>query len=139
MSRYGSRKDRVWDDDPHWRRLMRNGVSALTKRTAQSTNPQPAEDFARLRRENPADFLLPASLRWLESLPEGVRPVALPTRYARVANSLAQQWNDHPACAAYFEDLLVDRRGGRQGFPSAVQADLRILHRYFLGLLLANG
>ena len=132
MSRYGSRHDRVLDDDPHWERLMLKGVSALTKPTAQPTTPQPAEDFARLRRVNPADFLLPASRKWLQSLPEEVRPVALATSYARIVNNFAHQWNDPLACGAYFDTLLVDRRGGRKGFPRPILADLQTLHEYFV-------
>jgi len=132
MSRYGSRHDRVLDDDPHWERLMLKGLSAPTKPLSQGANPPPAENLARLRRADPANYLLPTSLKWLRSLPEDARPVALATRYARIVNNFAHQWNDHAACGAYFDALLVDRRGGRQGFPPAVQADIRILFEYFL-------
>ena len=108
-------------------------LSAPTKpRSAQVVSPQPVEEVARLRKADPVNYLLPTSLKWLKSLPEDARPVALATRYARIANILAQQWNDPPACGAYFDSLLVDRRGNRQGFPPAVQADIRILLDYFI-------
>ena len=133
MSTYGSRRDRVSDNDPHWERLMLKVLSAPTKpRSAQVVSPQPAEEVARLRKANPVTSLLPTSLKWLKSLPEDVRPIALMTRYARIVNILAQQWNDPPACGAYFDALLVDRRGNRQGFPPAVQTDIRILLEYFV-------
>ena len=133
MATYGSRRDRDLDNDPHWERLMLKMLSGPTKpRSAQVVSPKPAEEFARLRRADPVNYLLPTSLKWLRSLPEEARPVALATRYARIVNTLAQQWNDHPACSAYFAALLVDRRGNRQGFPPAVQADIRILLEYFL-------
>jgi hypothetical protein len=133
MSGYGSRRDRVLDDDPHWERLMIQGLSTPTKpRPAQVVSPEPAENFARLRKAKPANFLLPASVKWLKSVPEEARPVALATRYARIVNNLAQEWNDPAACGAYFDALLVDRRGSRQGFPAAVQGDIRILLDYFL-------
>jgi hypothetical protein len=43
------------------------------------------------------------------------------------------QWNDRIACPAYFDELLVDRRGGRQGFPPAVRRDLLKLRDYWYG------
>jgi hypothetical protein len=133
MSTYGPRRVGFSVNDPHWERLMRKVQSAPTRpRSAQVVRPQPAEEFARLRKADPANYLFPTSLKWLKSLPEEARPVALATRYARIVNNLAHQWNDHDACGAYFDALLVDRRGGRQGFPPAVQADIRILLEYFL-------
>ncbi len=133
MSTYGSRRDRVLDNDPHWERLLLKGLSAPTKpRSAPVVSPQPVEELARLRKADPANYLLPTSLKWLKTLPDEARPVSLATRYARIVNTLAQQWNDPPACGAYFAALLVDRRGNRQGFPPAVQTDLRILLEYFI-------
>ena len=132
MSTYGSQRDRILNGDP-WERLMLKARSASTKpRSAPAVSPQPAEQFARLRKADPVNYLLPTSLIWLKSLPEEARPIALATRYARIVNALAQQWSDPPACSAYFDALLVDRRGNRQGFPPAVQADIRILLEYFV-------
>ena len=132
MSIYGSRRDRNLDGDP-WERLMLEASSALTKpRSAAAVSPQPADEFARFRKADPVNYLLPTSLIWLKSLPEEARPVALVTRYARIVNALAQQWSDPPACSAYFDALLIDRRGNRQGFPPAVQVDIRILLEYFI-------
>lgn len=133
MSTYDSRRDRVLDNDPHWERLMLKVLSAPTKpRSTQTVTPQPAEEVARLRKADPVNYLLPTSIKWLKSLPEDARPIALATRYARIVNVLAQQWNDPPACSAYFDALLVDRRGNRQGFPSVVQTDIRMLLEYFV-------
>jgi hypothetical protein len=133
MSFYGSRRERWLDSDTHWERLMRNGVAAPRQpQPVHDTMPRPAPDFANLRKAHPANHLLPASLRWLTSIPDEVRPKALMTGHARIVNLLALHWNDHDACAAYFADLAVDRRGNREGFPAAVQADLRTLQHYFL-------
>ena len=133
MSTYGSRRDRVLENDPHWERLMLKVQSAPTKpRSTEVVSAQPAEEVARLRKADPVNYLLPTGLKWLKSVPEEARPIALATRYARIVNILAQQWNDPPACGAYFDALLVDRRGNRQGFPPAVQTDIRILFEYFI-------
>lgn len=97
-------------------------------------------DWTRLRKTRPVDYLLPASLRWFKSLPQQVRPVALARRYARIANLVAQQWNDYSACRGYFDELLNDRRGNRQGFPPDVERDLRNLLDYYVRLrLTADG
>jgi hypothetical protein len=133
MSIYGSRRDRVLDDDEPWERLMLKGIAPpKPPQSARVNEPPSPEDVARMRKANPANTLLPLSLKWLKSVPEEARPVALATRYARVVNVLARQWNDPAACVKYFDDLLVDHRGNRQGFPVAVQTDIRILHEYFL-------
>jgi len=120
-------------DDPHWERTLRKTASApRQQRSAQHTAPQPVQDPVGLRKADPVNYLLPASNLWLASLPREVRPLALVTKYPRIVNLLAQDWNDHEACAAYFGHLLVDHRGNRQGFPFAVKSDIRILQEYFL-------
>jgi hypothetical protein len=60
-----------------------------------------------------------------------VRPVALAEQYARIANLLAQQWNDDRACRAYFDDLLMGRRATRRGFPVNVRRELWLLREYY--------
>ena len=136
MSFYGSRRDRSLDNDPRWERLMLKAVRIPPpQRPSQSTQeiePPSAQEYAHARKANPANGLLPSSLKWLRSLPEQARPVTLATRYARIVNILAQNWQDPSACAAYFDDLLIDRRGNRQGFPVAVNSDIRILREYFV-------
>ena len=127
MSIYNTRRDRALDDDPAWERIMLTGTSA-------STHPAPvqsAKSGARMRKASPANYLLPTSIEWLRSLPRQVRPVALATKYARIVNLLAQQWNDHHACCSYFDALLADRRGDRRGFAADVLADIRMLQEYY--------
>ena len=120
-------------DDPHWENTLRKAANAPRQpHLAQQTAPQPAQDLAGLRKADPVNYLLPASNRWLTTLPREVRPLALVTRYPRIVNLLAQHWNDHEACAAYFGHLLVDHRGNRQGFPVAVKSDIRVLQEHFL-------
>ena len=140
MSFYGSRRDRSLDNDPHWERLMLKGSASPgsgvstppQSHSAQEVKPQSAQEVARLRKANPVNSLLPSSLKWLKSVPEQARPVALATRYARIVNVLVQHWSDPDACGAYFDALLIDRRGNRQGFPAAVKSDIQILREYFL-------
>ena len=91
----------------------------------------PSPSMAWLRKARPADFMLPATIKWFEALPAEVRPVALAEKYARIANLLAQQWNDDKACRAYFDDLLMGRRSKRRGFPVNVRRELWLLREYY--------
>jgi len=126
MSIYGTRRDRALSDDSAWELLLQKAVDAPPPPRAP-----PVQDGARLRKAKPADHLLPMSLKWLRNLPPTVRPVALATKYARIINVLAHQWNDRVACDAYFASLLIDRRGARKGFTDDVRSDLEMLLDYF--------
>ncbi len=92
-----------------------------------------ARDPAAMRRlEVESDRVLtPATLRWLELLPEFARPVHFCERFPRVANQVAAVWADRRLCKAYFETLLGDDRGGRAGFGPTVRKEivrLRVFH-----------
>ena len=75
----------------------------------------------------------PIAERWSAALPTTVRPDALIERFPRIANLLALQWSDANARAAYFDELLVDRRGHRQGFPPPVLDELLRLRNHSFG------
>lgn len=69
-------------------------------------------------------LLTPATETWLDRLPRDVRPLDLPRAYPRLANQLADRWNDASACLALLEDLVVDRRGDRRGFPARIALEI---------------
>ena len=76
-----------------------------------------------------ADGLLsPLARGWFEALAMRPRPEHLCARYPRVANRVALCWGDAQLTAKLFDDLLVDHRGGRKGFPPLVLAELRLLN-----------
>jgi hypothetical protein len=64
------------------------------------------------------------AVAWADNLPPNLRPVELMRRYPRVANRLALCWADRTLRHNALEDLLIDRRGGRQGFPARVREEL---------------
>ena len=68
------------------------------------------------------------TVRWANEFPYGRRPDLLLERYPHVANRLALCWADKALAERLFEDLLVDKRGGRKGFSSTVRAELLHLH-----------
>lgn len=56
--------------------------------------------FARIFAERPADY-----------------PHALEQKFERILLRIGELWASD-GMAAYFEDLMIDKRGGRQGFPT---------------------
>jgi hypothetical protein len=89
------------------------------------------EDVIARRRPQPPEALVGDTIKWLAGLPSDVRPSLLPIHYVRIANALARVWSNPRACLQYFEELLIDRRGGRQGFPFDVALELAGLKDYY--------
>jgi hypothetical protein len=82
--------------------------------------------------ESAADSCLSQqAVSWLLALPEAVRPTKLAASYPRVVNRLCQLWRRPVEMDRYFEDLMIDRRGGRQGFPLNVAQELASLSDYY--------
>lgn len=91
---------------------------------AQSATPDEQSVWAGRRKAQPASVLLPATQRWLDSLPPDSRPIALAAQFPRIANLIAATWNNPPDCSAFISSLLDDQRGGRRGFPREVSEDI---------------
>jgi len=83
----------------------------------------------RLRRPPRAcdEALTGTTRQWLRRLPPGRRPMRLCLRFPRVANRIAWCWSDPVLAEQALDDLLIDRRGGREGFPKAIVMELRRL------------
>ncbi len=93
----------------------------------------PHVDPRSMRRGQPLNQALPATWRWIAQLPADIRPLSLLQDYPRIANHLARAWHDPVIFATYLSTLLVDRRGGRRGFPGEVQGELLLLRDYVEG------
>jgi hypothetical protein len=105
--------------------------------SAQSASPMTFSSMRALlwqttRRPNRVEdsLLMRDTLQWLRDLPRGIRPRHLQQRFPRIANELCRLWKDKDALEAYLGDLLVDKRGDRQGFPALVQEELQALNRF---------
>ena len=127
MSIYsGSR--RGWND-------LNDVVQPLARaRPSDGASPQAlasSQDWSKIRKALPADYLLPLTEKWFDAFPPEKAPCALASQYPRICNLIAVQWNDHRGAPELFEELLTDRRGGRAGFPPAVQRDLLHLQEYW--------
>lgn len=113
-------------------------VSHFAQRSVAASAPPSLEDpdpgaarWGHLRRVLPEEALTPETVRWAARLPDDVRPYALMKRYARIANRLATCAHVPRSLFDCFADLLIDRRGGRRGFPADVSLDLMRLRDYY--------
>jgi uncharacterized protein len=61
-------------------------------------------------------------------------PQALEAKYSRVFNKIMAMWGTQ-ALEEHFSDLIVDKRGGRAGFPAEVAADIILLSRLHTRIL----
>lgn len=113
--------------------LRADPVPMLTRGGSAPAKPgqNPSTPGAWLRRTLPSEqdrTLSAESRQWLRRLPSRERPLALCSLYPRVANRLAAVWDDPVQTEVVFDDLMIDRRGGRLGFAPLVASDLMRLH-----------
>lgn len=78
---------------------------------------------------------LHASTReWIEHLPRQCRPVAIPRQFPHIANKLCEIWKRPVICDKYFNELVIDQRGGRKGFSLEVATEISLLRQYYARL-----
>lgn len=102
----------------------RGGLDDLPKLNCDTRTPVRAAPQA-------PEELPPATIQWIISLPALCRPLYLTKSFPKIANKLALLWPDRELTQNYFNDLLMDTRGGRQGFPREVFDDLMRLLQHF--------
>lgn len=97
-------------------------------------------DWALLRKpEDPESKILSAdALVWLRRVPAQFRPVCLSRRYPRIVNKMSEVWGNVSKAQDYFDDLMLDRRGGRQGFPLEIVMEISDLRTYYEEILHPN-
>jgi hypothetical protein len=106
------------------------------KRSPRSDKQQgvpraPGQNWTGRRKAKPAEFLFPTTMRWTATLPSEFQPTAIGEAFPRIANALAALWTRPDAFMSYLDDLLIDKRGGRQGFPIGALAELHALSGYY--------
>jgi hypothetical protein len=98
------------------------------------TDPEgPGEAPTTFRRaENADDLRLSAeSVAFLSALSEPVRPYRLAVRFPRIVNDLTKLWRQPIQLDRYLDQLLVDTRGNRQGFPLKILTELITLKEHY--------
>lgn len=113
------------------KRLRRQLAGAFSSRGESGLLER--RDPAALRRpEVESDrALIPATIKWLELLPEYARPILFCERFPRIVNQFAKVWADRKLCKLYFETLMGDDRGGRAGFGPEVRKEIVRLRVFY--------
>ena len=104
-----------------------DGAVSMPARAA----PSRPMDWSAMRRAAPAGELLKTTVAWFSELPPDVQPRALVAKYPRIANALCAAWRHPQAFKDFMDELLIDRRGGRKGFPADILRDLLALRTHF--------
>jgi hypothetical protein len=117
------------DNDNDVRQFAKRALACPVTPATADADPGAAR-FGFLRKAIATETVLSATVSWAAALPEEVRPYALMRQYARVANRIAVAWRDPAAFDVCMSDLLIDRRGGRRGFPDDVSRNLLDLRDY---------
>jgi len=92
---------------------------------------QASVDWTQRRKTEPSNGLLKPTFAWASTLPVEVQPRSLLYKFPRIANLMAAMWPDPNSFRRYMDDLLVDKRGNRQGFPVDVLRELFELRAYY--------
>lgn len=122
----------------------RPAIYNVLRKAARASEPLPASapslseapaPQATMRRQSTTTVnrLHSSTVDWLASLPPNVRPLVLATKFPRVANRIAKEWQEPRACRRDFEDLVYDKRGTRRGFPPDVYVELLALRDFYYG------
>lgn len=117
---------------------IEGAVAALIRRIAQGSSlrggsiPTRIRSFDELR-------LDAAAVRVLDALPPWLRLPVLRERYPRLLNRIAAVWDDARAFDAQIDSLLIDQRGGRQGFPFEVLRELTALREHHVRAVRGRG
>jgi hypothetical protein len=70
---------------------------------------------------------------YFRTLPGTDYPQARVQSYPRIANTIVELREERAKLTQYFDSLLNDTRGGRQGFPFSVLMELQNLRDLMLG------
>lgn len=103
--------------------------------TAESGNkPAAAQaDYGKRRHQPEKDDLelSAAGFAWLASIEESARPIKLAAAFPRIVNRMAKLWKTPREMDRYFDELLEDTRGHRQGFPLNILMELSTLKDHY--------
>jgi hypothetical protein len=92
------------------------------------------ENWEEKRTQVASEPLSDEARAWMSEMPEAVQPRQLALRYARLVNRLCIAWKEPAKCERLLDDLMMDRRGGRKGFPLQVANELATLRDYYFKL-----
>ena len=112
-------------------RVRLSDVTVTGTAHAPDVQSRSDENGRKRRAAEPANGLLRPTMNWASTLPPDVQPSALLAKFPRIGNLIAALWRDPNSLRRYVDDLLVDKRGNRQGFPVDVLSELFALRAYY--------
>lgn len=98
---------------------------------AAYTRKSPPSQHKRHSHDRVLELVLPETIKWARDIPSELRPRAMVIKFPRIANALADAWSRPKLFNMLLCQLMLDDRGGRQGFPFDVLQDLANLRVYF--------
>lgn len=113
-------------------------VRGMLKPLTPPTFFKATDPFKALRKKETQVELQGYALTWMARLPRPAQPRETANRYARIVNRLAALYSMPDKYQEYLADLLIDRRGTRQGFPEVVTTELQALQKHFNSQRLNN-
>lgn len=111
-------------------RVPKNDLGGFVE-TRPAEKRETDSDWTTRRASEPANGLLRPTFTWASALPPDIQPRALLYKFPRIANLIAAMWGDPNSLRRYVDDLLVDKRGNRQGFPVDVLRELFELRAHY--------
>lgn len=102
--------------------------------TDSGNKPPPAKvDYSKYRAPEKDSLELNAAAQaLLASIEESARPQELAAAFPRIVNQMASLWRTPRQMKRYFEQLLTDKRGARNGFSFGIIVELTTLRDYYL-------
>jgi hypothetical protein len=90
-------------------------------------------DYSKRRHQPEKDDLElgPAGQALLASIEQSARPMGLAAAFPRIVNRMAKLWKMPREMDRYFDELLADTRGNRQGFSLKILMELSTLNDYY--------
>jgi hypothetical protein len=88
-------------------------------------------ESTRIPTGNQDEQLSEAAALLLETIPPPVAPTQLAAEFPRIANRIAGLWKIPRQMDPYLDSLIMDKRGGRKGFPAPIAWELLRLKDYY--------
>jgi hypothetical protein len=102
-----------------------------TELETQQNNLAVEEAKAQVKRVAAKKLLDQRSKLIIESLPTAIRPSGIVEGFPHIMNLIAASWHEPRAFVQTLDDLLIDDRGNRAGFPFAIIVELTDLREYY--------
>ena len=112
-------------------RVPLNDLTIAAETRAPGAQSQNDAEWTKRRTSEPANGLLRPTVNWASVLPADACPKVLLAKFPRIANLIAVLWQDPNSLRRYIDDLLVDKRGNRQGFPQNILRELFALRAHY--------